>query len=257
MKCKKKNIIFTLYDDTFRLNNEIKKVTENGKALSELSNSNYKVTEQQCINDQFLDLKIWNDQPNNNTKYSTDQYLTKFEYLKKANNAKKEKENITSNNNFLTDIFNHSPDIDEFDNNDCDEVDENDEHGVINKISSIKIKHPNFGSTNPTSSQKYIPEKNYRCMTEPDENFFTRPTFPLLNATPTKNGTIDVNYSNPYFHYSLMNSFNSGQLNNIGLHANKGSFVSTQYSSNKIYQNNYGSNEDMLSLECDEISNDK
>ena len=31
MKCKKKNIIFTLYDDTFRLNNEIKKVKENGK----------------------------------------------------------------------------------------------------------------------------------------------------------------------------------------------------------------------------------
>ena len=69
MKCKKKNIIFTLYDDTFRLNNEIKKVTENGKDLSELSNSNSKVTEQQCINDQFLDLKIWTDQPNNNTKY--------------------------------------------------------------------------------------------------------------------------------------------------------------------------------------------
>lgn len=94
-------------------------------------------------------------------------------------------------------------------------------------------------------------------MTEPDEHFFKRPTFPLLNTTPTKNGTIDANYSNPYFHYSLMNSFNSGQINNIGFHANKGSFVSTQYSSNKIYQNNYGSNEDMLSLECDEISNDK
>ena len=156
-----------------------------------------------------MDLKIWKDQPNN--KYSTDQYINKFESLKN-------KGKVDDNS-----------DIDEFDN-ELDEINEND-HGIINKVSSINIKHPNFSSQNPTTSHN---ENNYRCMTEPDEYFFPRPSFPMLNTTPKKNGTIDTNYQNPYIQYSLMDSFTSLQINNMGFHANKGSFVSTQYSSNKI-----------------------
>ena len=199
----------------FRLNNEIKKVTENAKDLSELSNSNSKITEQQNINEQFMDLKIWKDRGENKTQCSTDQYLSQYESLKNKNDS----------------MFNHTSDIDEF--AEFDEVNEND-HGVINKISSIDIKHPNFNSTKPTSNENI---NTYKCITEPDEYFF-RPSFPI--NTPQKN-SINVNYSNPYCHFSLMNSFNS-QMNNIY----KGSFVSTQYSSNKIYHKAYGSNEDIF-----------
>ena len=202
------------------------------KDLSELSNSNSRVNEQQCINEQIMDLKIWKDQPNNN-KYSTAQYINKFESLKN-------KGNVDDNS-----------DIDEFDN-ELDEINEKD-HGIINKVSSINIKHPNFSSQNPTTSHN---ENNYRCMTEPDEYFFPRPSFPMLNTTPKKNGTIDTNYQNPYIQYSLMDSFTSPQINNMGFHANKGSFVSTQYSSNKIYHN-YGSNEDNIFVEGEDSTNEK
>ncbi len=245
-----------------KLNLEIKNVTDNKKDLSYLSNSNSKINDQPECSDQFLNIKYWKNKENSrNQTQSPKQFSIKFEKIKKLE-LKKNKNKIPKPNNSSS-IFEYTSDIDEFYS---DELNENNEdHEIINKISSINIQSPNFqNSINNTSNNKSLENENqnirFKSITEPDEYTFQRPSFiENFNNNSTPRKVNESFYTNPYINYPLGSFFS---MNNYG-HINKGSFASTNYSSNKVYHNNYGSSEDIIefddslneNVDCNSIGN--
>ena len=245
-----------------KLNLEIKNVTDNKKDLSYLSNSNSKINDQPECSEQFLNIKYWKNKENSrNQTQSPKQFSIKFEKIKKLE-LKKNKNKIPKPNNSSS-IFEYTSDIDEFYS---DELNENNEdHEIINKISSINIQSPNFqNSINNTSNNKSLDNENknirFKSITEPDEYTFQRPSFiENFNNNSTPRKVNESFYTNPYINYPLGSFFS---MNNYG-HINKGSFASTNYSSNKVYHNNYGSSEDIIefddslneNVDCNSIGN--
>ena len=245
-----------------KLNLEIKNVTDNKKDLSYLSNSNSKINDQPECSEQFLNIKYWKNKENSrNQTQSPKQFSIKFEKIKKLE-LKKNKNKIPKPNNSSS-IFEYTSDIDEFYS---DELNENNEdHEIINKISSINIQSPNFqNSINNTSNNKSLDNENknirFKSITEPDEYTFQRPSFiENFNNNSTPRKVNESFYTNPYINYPLGSFFS---MNNYG-HVNKGSFASTNYSSNKVYHNNYGSSEDIIefddslneNVDCNSIGN--
>ena len=245
-----------------KLNLEIKNVTDNKKDLSYLSNSNSIINDQPECNEQFLNIKYWKNKENSrNQTQSPKQFSIKFEKIKKLE-LKKNKNKIPKPNNSSS-IFEYTSDIDEFYS---DELNENNEdHEIINKISSINIQSPNFqNSINNTSNNKSLDNENknirFKSITEPDEYTFQRPSFiENFNNNSTPRKVNESFYTNPYINYPLGSFFS---MNNYG-HVNKGSFASTNYSSNKVYHNNYGSSEDIIefddslneNVDCNSIGN--
>jgi hypothetical protein len=245
-----------------KLNLEIKNVTDNKKDLSYLSNSNSKINDQPECSDQFLNIKYWKNKENSrNQTQSPKQFSIKFEKIKKLE-LKKNKNKIPKPNNSSS-IFEYTSDIDEFYS---DELNENNEdHEIINKISSINIQSPNFqNSINNTSNNKSLENENqnirFKSITEPDEYTFQRPSvIENFNNNSTPRKVNESFYTNPYINYPLGSFFS---MNNYG-HINKGSFASTNYSSNKVYHNNYGSSEDIIefddslneNVDCNSIGN--
>ena len=245
-----------------KLNLEIKNVTDNKKDLSYLSNSNSIINDQPECNEQFLNIKYWKNKENSrNQTQSPKQFSIKFEKIKKLE-LKKNKNKIPKPNNSSS-IFEYTSDIDEFYS---DELNENNEdHEIINKISSINIQSPNFqNSINNTSNNKSLDNENknirFKSITEPDEYTFQRPSFiENFNNNSTPRKVNESFYTNPYINYPLGSFFS---MNNYG-HINKGSFASTNYSSNKVYHNNYGSSEDIIefddslneNVDCNSIGN--
>ena len=245
-----------------KLNLEIKNVTDNKKDLSYLSNSNSKINDQPECSEQFLNIKYWKNKENSrNQTQSPKQFSIKFEKIKKLE-LKKNKNKIPKPNNSSS-IFEYTSDIDEFYS---DELNENNEdREIINKISSINIQSPNFqNSINNTSNNKSLDNENknirFKSITEPDEYTFQRPSFiENFNNNSTPRKVNESFYTNPYINYPLGSFFS---MNNYG-HINKGSFASTNYSSNKVYHNNYGSSEDIIefddslneNVDCNSIGN--
>lgn len=151
------------------------------------------------------------------------------------------------------------------------------ERPVINQVSSTNVKHIHFGNTNlinnneqyntlNSSSSNSNNSKFIKCITEPDEYFIQRPHFPFINITPTRHTQMNYNINNinSYCFHQGIPSFNNAQtyqqINNYGMYVNtnmiltntsntynnsKGSFVSTQYSSNKNNDNKLNSNDDV------------
>ena len=242
-----------------KLNLEINKVTENKNELSYLSNSNSKINDQPQCNEQFLNIKYWKNKDNSkNQTQSPKQFSIKFEKIKKLELKKKNFSNIPKPN--PSSIFEYTSDIDEFDSDELNE--DTDNHEIINKISSINIQSPNFNNNknnNNNNHNKSIESESqdirFKSITEPDEHVFQRPTlienFNCNLTTPRKIN--ESFYTNPYINYPLGSFFS---MNNYH-HVNKGSFASTNYSSNRVYlntnnnnnNNNYGSNEDIIEFD--------
>lgn len=246
------------------LNREInKKVAENNKDLSELSNSTSKCYEHN-MNEQLLDSKYWN---NNNEKispkdYSPAQYINQFENLKKQS-----KENVNSKNEIRfansepsnNKFFNNNREVLNF-NEDCDDdvYDTGEEiqpqDSQKNQVNSIFIKPSNFqrGFNNPVP----MPVK---CVTDPDELYMNRPQlynefFPQKNfmLNQAQKMSFEGNFEK-FYRFPMLGGFNYPMPRNMD------SFASTQYSNNKIC-GGFGyptiMNEDMFYGDCDEMSNE-
>jgi hypothetical protein len=214
---------------------------------------------------------IWKNTKSSNPKVESDsyQYYTNYEKIKKKYNKNKtgEKErnkdlntlNVSSERIEKEDISNYKELNDDYSYSDDNISVSEEEKAIINKINSIHVKSNKFVS----SKEKQINKSNSNiqnrqiCMTEPDEIFYNHtPYFSdnlqqiQSNKTPQQNKTFTPSYL--FFPHplqiNLMNQFkgNSQCLNN------KGSFVSTQYSSNKMYMSNDLSDEICEDAERDE-----
>ena len=247
----------------FRLNKEItKKINENGKDSSEQSNSSSKANEQNIYNEVLYDEKYWKNFTNKQTPES---FYTKYDSHK--------------DNKYANTLIHNEQNDDSCD----DDVLDEEEKPSINQVSSINVKHIHFGNHIKQDHQNILNtskgnntsgnnNKFIKCVTEPDEYFITRPYFSFLNITPTKNNQFNYNMCTNSNNNSHTNQFHQGipsfnsaqqQMNNFGYYMNmnilqnnnnasvsnthnsKGSFVSTQYSSNKNYHNKLSSNEEV------------
>ena len=216
-----------------KLNNEIKKFTENQKDSSYVSsNSNSKPLEKHSINDHLLERKYWNEQ-----KAQTEQQFTdKYKKLKKLSEKIKTRKKIPKPNQEI--IFDHTSDIDEFDYDELSN-DEN-EHEYINKISSIHIHSTKFNSENKNNNNL---DNRYIYVSEPEKYSYSK----QIDNTFNNENKQDLCFC-PIPRIP-MGSFVSMNYPNL----NKGSFVSTNYSSNKVPLN-FGSTDTSQNLDCDENS---
>ena len=238
--------------------------------LLDLSSSNKTID--QPPNEPMFSDNIWN---NNNTKANaqqdTLQYYKKFELLKRQFHQKEKKKNKSKikiphpttkvkktinaiNNNNKTQIIQQ----DTFDDDVIPNDEFEEEGGLINKINSIDIKsniisHKKEDSINSNTSSglNYSTSRRQICMTEPDELFYTHTPYfsDSLQITQSNNTPQQIRtFTPPYLLFqqqlqkNLMNQFTSptNTVPNLSHRClnNQGSFISTQYSSNKMYMSN-------------------
>ena len=242
------------------LNKEIRHVVDNCKDLSYYSNSNSKISEQQQYNDQFLDSRYWCSRKNNNEsdylngkneKNEKKNYL-KNENNKNDNNSKKENELeeqiIYLNNEDEKNNFN-----DDFDEEDMEEKTLEKRENGINEINSIKVNNNNLNNKNSDNinSNNHILNSNNnnifnksKTYTEQDEKFLIMNEKLNPNHTPNK---INQSYFPCMYKNQQVHSFVS-TYNNYPSNFSKGSFISTNNSSN----NKYKKDEDYCSSEIEE-----
>ena len=241
------------------LNKEIRHVVENGKDLSYYSNSNSKISEQQQYNDQFLDSRYWCSRKNNNEndylngkneKNEKKNYL-KNEINKNDNNNKKENDYeeqiIYLNNEDEKNNFN-----DDFDEEDMEEKTLEKRENGINEINSIKVNNNNLNnknSDNLNNNNQILNSNNNifnksKTFTEQDEKFLIINEKLNPNHTPNKinQPVFPCIYKNQQVH-SFVSTYN-----NYPSTFSKGSFISTNNSSN----NKYKKDEDYCSSEIEE-----
>ena len=237
------------------LNKEIKHVVENCKDLSYYSNSNSKISEQQQNNEQFLDSRYWCVRKNNN---EIDSSFYKYERNDKKNNNNK----INSNKNekdfeekilYINDEDEKNNFNDDFDIEDMEEKTiENKENG-INEINSIKVNNNNLNNKNKdnlynnninnfnNNNNNFTKLKN---AIEQDEQFLYLNEKLNPKNTPNK---ISQSYFPCIYNNQQVHSFVS-TYNNYPSTFSKGSFISTNNSSN----NKYKKDEDHCSSEIEE-----
>ena len=208
-----------------KLNNEIKKVTENGNNSSYYSsNSNSKIERPQT-NEKLFDSKIWNsnyEENKNNNQQNPIQFTGIYEKLKKKNNKKiknkipfpiKKKENQ---------IFEKFSD-DDFD---AEIMDENlNENNEIKKIPCIQTQQNNLNYNNSTVDSSTVKLDNkFICVTEPEEYSFSQ-------FSPLQNVNINQQeiFQNLFLRYGQIGSFVSNNYPKLG----KGSFISNFNNGNK------------------------
>ena len=219
------------------------------------------------FNEQIFSDSIWKNtkQPNSPVKPDTFQYYTKYENVKRQFNdnnninkpensqinqskniiriptgkntvLKKEEQVTKDNKNFEED--------NEQSYSDDNIPDTEEENAFINKINSIRVKSNKLNTSEEKINNNSISNMQNRqiCMTEPDEVFYTHlPYFSdnlqqvQNNKTPQQHRKFTPSYMflpTP-LQVNLMNQFTGNTQ-----HLNKGSFLSTQYSSNKMYMSN-------------------
>ena len=229
------------------LNKEIKLVVDNCKDLSYYSNSNSKISEQQQYNDQFLDSRYWCVRKNNNENDSLNTKNEKGEKKIILKNNNKNDNNKKYEKSFEEKILyiNDEDEKNNFNDDDFDEEDmeektkEKTEIG-INEINSIKVNKNNLNNKdiicNNISNNKDINNskdiiKKQKCIIESEDHFLN------MNEKINSNTPNKVNQS--YFPYMYNNqqvhSFIS-TYNNYPSTFSKGSFISTNNSSNNKYK---------------------
>ena len=241
------------------LNKEIRHVVENGKDLSYYSNSNSKISEQQQYNDQFLDSRYWCSRKNNN---ENDYLIGKNEKNEKKNNLKNEINKNDNNNKKENDyeeqiIYLNNEDEknnfnDDFDEEDMEEKTLEKRENGINEINSIKVNNNNLNNKNSdnlnNNSQILNSNNNIfnksKTFTEQDEKFLIINEKLNPNHTPNKinQPVFPCIYKNQQVH-SFVSTYN-----NYPSTFSKGSFISTNNSSN----NKYKKDEDYCSSEIEE-----
>ena len=241
------------------LNKEIRHVVDNCKDLSYYSNSNSKISEQQQYNDQFLDSRYWCSRKNNNesdylngkNEKNEKKYYLKNENNKNDNNSKKENEFeeqiIYLNNEDEKNNFN-----DDFDEEDMEEKTLEKRENGINEINSIKVNNNNLNnknSDNLNNNNQILNSNNNifnksKTFTEQDEKFLIINEKLNPNHTPNKinQPVFPCIYKNQQVH-SFVSTYN-----NYPSTFSKGSFISTNNSSN----NKYKKDEDYCSSEIEE-----
>ncbi len=218
-----------------KLNNEIKKFTENPKDSSYVSsNSNSKTFEKHSINDHLLERKYWDKQGTQTEQ----QFTNKFEKLKKLSEKIKIRKQIPKPNQDK--IFEYTSDIDEFDSDELS----NDDNDIINKVSSIHIQSTKFNTEqNKINNNNY--DNRYICITEPEEFSYPKQ---IVNSFNNENIQDIFFCPIPRIPIGSFVSMNYPTLN-------KGSFVSTNYSStNNKVPLNFGSTDASQNLDNDENS---
>ena len=241
------------------LNKEIRHVVENGKDLSYYSNSNSKISEQQQYNDQFLDSRYWCSRKNNN---ENDYLIGKNEKNEKKNNLKNEINKNDNNNKKENDyeeeiIYLNNEDEknnfnDDFDEEDMEEKTLEKRENGINEINSIKVNNNNLNnknSDNLNNNNQILNSNNNifnksKTFTEQDEKFLIINEKLNPNHTPNKinQPVFPCIYKNQQVH-SFVSTYN-----NYPSTFSKGSFISTNNSSN----NKYKKDEDYCSSEIEE-----
>jgi len=233
------------------LNKEIKLAVENCKDLSYCSNSNSKISEQQQYNEQFLDSRYWCVRKNNN---ESDSLNTRNEKInnnnKNDNNIKNVKDVEEEKIIYINDEDEKNNFNDDFDEEDMEEKTiENRENG-INEINSIKVNNNNLNNKNKdniiinNNSNTNNNNNKSKCITEPDDQFLILNEKLNPNHTPNK---INQSYFPCIYNNQQVHSFISS-YNNYPSTFSKGSFISTNNSSN----NKYKKDEDHCSSEIEE-----
>lgn len=144
-----------------------------------LSNSR---NNENTLNDQLIDPKIWSN--NNNDTQDSNQYFRKYESLRNKEKGSPKPKVKKSNIQFIpNNNYDYSADTDEFGMAGMNlEEDYDEKKGVVNKISSIRMKENDINEINKNSLIQVMRNlsigQNQRqsCVTEPDE-YYHRPQF--------------------------------------------------------------------------------
>ena len=247
------------------LNKEIKLVVENGKDLSYYSNSNSKISEQQQYNEQFLDSRYWCVRKNHNESDSLNAKIEKSENKniknKKASKNKKNEKDIEEKILYINDDDENNNFIDDFDEEDMEEKTiEKNEKG-INEINSIKVNKNNLNNKNKDNLNDNNNLNKSKCATDPDSQFLILNEKLNPSHTPNK---INQSYFPCIYNNQQVHSFIS-TYNNYPSTFSKGSFISTNNSSNNKYKKDEDhcssdeemriNNNNMNNINIDEIKN--
>ena len=219
------------------VNKEIKYVVENSKDLS-YSNSNSKISDQFQNKEQLLYSRYWCVKKKNNSDYTDSSSAimdNKKINLKEntKNNEKKEEEKILYYN---SDEENSNKFNDDFDEEDMEEKTIEKNENDINEINSIKVNNNNLNKKDSiiNISNTLSPDINIKPKINNNNNTIINEKINLSN-TPNK-----LNQSSfiPYiYNTNSVQSFISS-YNNYPSNLSKGSFISTNNSSNQKYIKN-------------------
>ena len=254
------------------VNKKIKYVIENGKDLS-YSNSNSKISDHFQNKEQFLYSRYWRTKKKSNN--DTDSSSAIME--NKINNLNEEEKILYYNINFNNDDNNNSEEEennidnmidnkfnDDFDEEDMEEKTIEKRENDMNEINSIKVNNNNLNNKDSLSLLNNFNSNNELKLIKSNNNINTNlnnnininlNTSEKINSinTPNKLSPIQTQNNNnsfiPYiYNTNQVHSFISS-YNNYPSNLSKGSFISTNNSSN----NKYKKNEDHSEIEEDEI----
>ena len=239
-----------------KVNKEIRRVIENGKDLS-YSNSNSRISDQYQNKEQFLYSRFWCVKKNNNENDSSKLMINNKLYNKLHKNNFEEKYEQNENNKeeniiYYNKDFEETKSNDDFDEDDRQEQTiENREKG-INEINSIKVNNNNLNNKDSLTSiglntsinleTDKITEKIGNSNEIESENLFNEKINP--SNTPNK---INQAFTPHLYNTNQVHSFIS-TYNNYQSNISKGSFISTNNSSN----NKCKKNEERCSSEIEE-----
>ena len=243
------------------VNKKIKSIIENGKDLS-YSNSNSKISDHFQNKEQFLYSQYWLTKKKSNN--DTDSSSAIIENKKNQKIKEKDEEKILYNSdeeeNNINNI-NNKFDDDDFDEEDMEEKTIEKKENDINEINSIKVNNNNLNNKDNLSLTNNSNSNNDLKQINPNNNINSNISNITLNTninekintinTPSKLSPPQTpnNSFMPYlYNTNQVHSFISS-YNNYPSNLSKGSFISTNNSSNTKFKKN----EEHSEIEEDEI----
>ena len=245
------------------VNKKIKSIIENGKDLS-YSNSNSKISDHFQNKEQFLYSQYWLTKKKSNN--DTDSSSAIIENKKNQKIKEKDEEKILYNsdeeeNNNINNI-NNKFDDDDFDEEDMEEKTIEKKENDINEINSIKVNNNNLNNKDNLSLTNNSNSNNDLKQINPNNNMNTNINNITLSTninekintinTPNKLSSPPQTPNNSFMPYlyntNQVHSFISS-YNNYPSNLSKGSFISTNNSSNTKFKKN----EEHSEIEEDEI----
>ena len=242
------------------VNKKIKSIIENGKDLS-YSNSNSKISDHFQNKEQFLYSQYWLTKKKSNN--DTDSSSAIIENKKNQKIKEKDEEKILYNSDEEENInnINNKFDDDDFDEEDMEEKTIEKKENDINEINSIKVNNNNLNNKDNLSLTNNSNSNNDLKQINPNNNINTNINNITLNTninekintinTPSKLSPPQTpnNSFMPYlYNTNQVHSFISS-YNNYPSNLSKGSFISTNNSSNTKFKKN----EEHSEIEEDEI----
>ena len=244
------------------VNKKIKSIIENGKDLS-YSNSNSKISDHFQNKEQFLYSQYWLTKKKSNN--DTDSSSAIIENKKNQKIKEKDEEKILYNSdeeeNNINNI-NNKFDDDDFDEEDMEEKTIEKKENDINEINSIKVNNNNLNNKDNLSLTNNSNSNNDLKQINPNNNINSNINNITLNTninekintinTPNKLSSPPQTPNNSFMPYlyntNQVHSFISS-YNNYPSNLSKGSFISTNNSSNTKFKKN----EEHSEIEEDEI----